>query len=99
MTTKWWTGNNIGYLQLTTLGTVSLSQVLSSDLTNNTAYALTYSSAAANSLAGLPLEIVLSSTDTIRMLRRNCLARQKRPSTFRARAAHPALPRPYWHES
>jgi hypothetical protein len=39
-TTTWWTGNNIASLQLDAPGTVSLSQVLSANLLNSTAYTL-----------------------------------------------------------
>jgi hypothetical protein len=38
--TTWWTGNNIAYMQINAPGTVSLSQVLSTNLVNNTAYTL-----------------------------------------------------------
>jgi hypothetical protein len=37
---QWWTGNNIGYLQLSGAGTVSLSQTLSATLQDNTTYSL-----------------------------------------------------------
>lgn len=40
-TSPWWTGNNIGYLQIGAAGTVSLSQTLSAVLLNNTTYSLT----------------------------------------------------------
>jgi hypothetical protein len=39
-TSKWWDGNNIAYLQISTAGTVSLSQTLSTTLQNNTTYTL-----------------------------------------------------------
>src|SRR6185369_4726098 len=39
-TSKWWTGNNIGFLQVVSGGTVSLSQTLSDTLQNNLTYAL-----------------------------------------------------------
>ena len=39
-TSSWWGGNNIGYLQLTGLGTASLSQSLSATLASNTTYTL-----------------------------------------------------------
>ena len=40
-TSKWWDGSNIGYLQIDAPGSVSLSDVLSATLANNTNYALT----------------------------------------------------------
>src|SRR5262249_8899544 len=39
-TSPWWAGNNIGYLQINQPGTVSLSQVLTDTLQNNTTYTL-----------------------------------------------------------
>lgn len=36
----WWSGNNVGYLQINGVGTVSLSQVLSANLANHTVYSL-----------------------------------------------------------
>ncbi len=35
-TSTWWTGNNIGYLQINQVGSVSLSQTLADVLLNNT---------------------------------------------------------------
>jgi hypothetical protein len=39
-TSTWWSGNNIGYLQISSAGTVSLSQTLTDSLQNNTVYNL-----------------------------------------------------------
>jgi hypothetical protein len=39
-TSTWWDGSNIGYLQVTSADTVSLSQTLSDTLQNNTVYSL-----------------------------------------------------------
>ncbi len=39
-TSTWWSGNNIGCLQQSSAGTVSLSQVLSENLLNDTTYTL-----------------------------------------------------------
>jgi HpiC1 cyclase len=39
-TSTWWSGNNIGYLQISSAGSVSLSQTLADSLQNNTVYSL-----------------------------------------------------------
>jgi hypothetical protein len=40
-TSKWWDGNNVGYVQIEDVGTVALSQVLTTNLLDNTQYTLT----------------------------------------------------------
>src|SRR5437763_28850 len=40
-TSKWWTGSNMVYMQVSSAGTATLSQTLSDTLLNNTSYTLT----------------------------------------------------------
>ena len=52
-TARWWTGNNVGWVQTTSAGTASLSQALTDALQNNTTYVL-------SAIVGHPILAALS---------------------------------------